>query len=108
MLIGVVALVRQRVWPVIGLLASWWVLPVLFFAGTAYQAHRFALTYLPVLLVLLGVGVATAVQLGLEAMRGGPMGKRALYAGIAIVAVVGLAVGAYKEQGSVKGWMAIH
>ena len=54
-------LFRERRWPVIALLASWWLIPVLIFSCTPYQSHRFVLTYLPAFTIIAGVGVATAL-----------------------------------------------
>jgi len=109
LLVGAVVLVRERVLPVIGLLLSWWLLPVLFFAGTPYQAHRFALTYIPALLVVLGIGSAAALEAGISALRGKIASRaRVLSAGLALVVMLGLVAGVYREQASVKSWMAIH
>jgi hypothetical protein len=121
LLLGVAALIRDRLWPVLGLLATWWLLPVLFFAGTPYQSDRFALTYLPALLVLVGVGAASAFEFGLQALsslrttgdRSSGSAQRsftttALSGAVALLVLGGLVAGAYQEQGSVKGWMAIH
>ena len=128
LLLGLAVFVRHRMWAVMGLLTSWWLLPVLFFGGTPYQAHRFALTYLPVLLILTGIGAAAAVELALQTLHEkgltittaqrptsqSPLASRpslfsrVLSICIAVVVLIGLALGAYKGQGSVKGWMAIH
>lgn len=118
LLMGAAVLVRSRLWPVIGLLATWWLLPVLFFSGTSYQAHRFALTYLPALLVLLGIGAATAIELGVRALRPVPTteqaqqlplsSSRVVSSALSVVVLAGLAAGVYQEQASVRSWMAIH
>jgi hypothetical protein len=108
--VGAVVLLRERALPIIGLLLSWWLLPVLFFAGTPYQAHRFALTYIPALLIVLGIGSATALEVGIEAVRGsgGTPRRRTLSIALAAVVIVGLAAGVYRGQASVKSWMAVH
>jgi hypothetical protein len=96
------------VWPVIGLLLGWWLPPVIFFAGAPYQAQRFALTYLPAFLILIGIGFGWAVGIAIRALRRQTTVKDVLAAGLAIVVVAGLGLGAIKEQGSLKGWMRIH
>jgi hypothetical protein len=110
LVVGAIVLVRERALPVIGLLLSWWLLPVLFFAGTPYQAHRFALTYIPALLVVMGIGTAAALELGIQAVRDGAGAtcKRVLSAALALAVVVGLAAGVYQGQASVRSWMAVH
>ncbi len=55
---GLYALVRRRQWLALCFLMSWWLVPALFFSGTAYQAHRFVLVYMPAIAVLVGVGSA--------------------------------------------------
>jgi hypothetical protein len=59
--LGAWMLFRERRWPVIALLASWWLVPVLIFSGTPYQSHRFVLTYLPALVIAGGIGIASAL-----------------------------------------------
>jgi hypothetical protein len=118
LLVGLAVLIRDRRWTLLTLLAAWWVPPVLFFAGTPYQAHRFALSYLPALLVLVGIGAATAIEIGLQALRPPrateqthlllPSNMRTLSAALSVVVLVGMIAGAYQERASVKGWMAIH
>ncbi len=116
--LGLARLVWERKWPALALLLSWWIVPALFFAATTYQAHRFVLTYLPALLVLLGIGAAVAVEMAIVrfrslTLRGGSVGfrlraVRALSASVAVVVLVSLLLGAYREQGSVRSWMATH
>ncbi|MEO6457967.1 MAG: phospholipid carrier-dependent glycosyltransferase, partial [Chloroflexia bacterium] len=60
--LGAWTLFRERRWPVIALLASWWLIPVLIFSGTPYQSHRFVLTYLPALAIVGGIGIATGLE----------------------------------------------
>ncbi len=57
LLVGAWYLLRQACTEVIALLFSWWLLPVIFFSGTAYQAQRFVLFYLTPLALLVGMGV---------------------------------------------------
>lgn len=106
--LGLAALLRERRWPVVGLLVSWWLVPVLFFSGTPYQAHRFALAFLPALTILIGIGGAVAVEAGLAAGRRVPPLRRALLGGLALVVGLGLAVGAWQGQQAVRGWVAMH
>ena len=107
LILGAVVIIRARIWPVIALLVTWWLPPVLFFAGAPYQAQRFALTYIPAFLVLIGVGATKAIHLAIEAARGGDRGRRALAVAAALVIIASLGAGIYKEQGSVRGWMGI-
>jgi 4-amino-4-deoxy-L-arabinose transferase-like glycosyltransferase len=60
--LGAWTLFRERRWPVIALLASWWLIPILIFSGTPYQSHRFVLTYLPALAIVGGIGIATGLE----------------------------------------------
>lgn len=106
--LGAVVLVRARIWPVIALLVTWWLPPVLFFAGAPYQAQRFALTYLPTFLVLIGIGATKGIDLAIDAVRRGDRGRRALAAATALVVMACVGAGIYREQGSVRGWMGIH
>src|SRR5687767_16031386 len=61
--LGAWTLFRERRWPVIALLTSWWLVPVFIFSGTPYQSHRFVLVYLPALAIAAGIGIATALRL---------------------------------------------
>jgi 4-amino-4-deoxy-L-arabinose transferase-like glycosyltransferase len=55
---GLYALLRRRQWLTLCFLMSWWLVPASFFSGTAYQAHRFVLVYMPAITVLVGIGSA--------------------------------------------------
>jgi hypothetical protein len=106
--LGLAALLREGRGPVVGLLVSWWLVPVLFFSGTPYQAHRFALAFLPALTILIGIGGAVAVEAGLAAARRGHPLRRAL-GGLAALGVgLGLVVGAWQGQQAVREWVATH
>ncbi|MEP6776389.1 MAG: hypothetical protein ABJA50_12410, partial [Chloroflexota bacterium] len=108
LLTGAIVLARTRVLPITALFLSWWLPPVLFFAGTPYQAQRFALTFLPAFLALIGIGASKCMRLAIESVRGGWTVKRALVAAVGIAVLVGISAGAYREQGSLRGWMQIH
>ena len=108
LLTGAILFARARIWPLSALLLGWWLPAVLFFAGSPYQAQRFALTYLPAFLILTAIGFVWAVERGTNALRRQPTIRHALVVAMAVVIVVGLGLGAFKEQGSLKGWMAIH
>jgi len=108
LVLGAGVIVRTRIWPIVTLLVVWWLPPVFFFAGTPYQAQRFALTYVPVFLALIGVGAMTAIARLLETVRGVDRRNRAPLAAAALVVIACLGLGVYKEQGSVRGWMGIH
>jgi hypothetical protein len=116
LLIGIASTMQRRLWPVLAMLVAWWIVPALFYSGTTYQAHRFVLTYLPVLLIFTGIGAATVVEFCMQALRRiseRPTGVRVpIRPFISILAsgivLLGLAAGAYKAQGSVRGWMQIH
>lgn len=67
LLLGIALLVSRRRWSELGLLLTWWLVPVLFFSGTPYQAQRFVLAYLPSLAVFIGVGAAQAAEIARQA-----------------------------------------
>ena len=90
--LGACRLVAARWWPQLALLASWWLCPVAFFSGTQYQAHRFVLGYLPALLLVFGVGIYTAVELGIGGLAGAGLPRLvvgAVSAGVLVCAVLG-------------------
>ncbi|HST04814.1 MAG TPA: phospholipid carrier-dependent glycosyltransferase [Chloroflexia bacterium] len=116
LLSGIASTVQRRLWPVLATLVAWWLVPALFYSGTTYQAHRFALTYLPVLLIFTGIGAATVVEHCMQALRRISERSTALRLPIrpiisvfaSAIVLLGLAAGVYKAQGSVRGWMQIH
>jgi len=106
LILGLGVLVRQRQWPALGLLVTWWLLPALFFAGTPYQAHRFVLAYLPALAVPIGIGAATAAAALVRGLRhscGARRGAATLAAGLIWL---GLAGGLWQDQQAVRSWAA--
>jgi hypothetical protein len=108
MLLGLAILIRERKWPVVGLLLSWCLVPALVFSGAPYQAHRFVLAYLPALGILVGIGGAVAVEFVLK-MIPSRRESRALLFGILAALLLELAcVGAYQGWQSVREWVGIH
>jgi hypothetical protein len=61
LLLGLFTLARQRNLKLTMLLMGWWLVPVIFFSGGLYQAHRFIIMFLPPLVILIGIGAATAI-----------------------------------------------
>jgi 4-amino-4-deoxy-L-arabinose transferase-like glycosyltransferase len=61
LLLGPFTLARQRNLKLTMLLIGWWLVPVVFFSGGLYQAHRFVIMFLPPLVILMGIGGATAI-----------------------------------------------
>ncbi|MGI8586969.1 MAG: ArnT family glycosyltransferase [Chloroflexia bacterium] len=105
--LGVWALVRQGNRPALALL-SWWLVPALFFSGTPYQAQRFVLAYLPALAIALGIGGATALEWGLGFAGRSSAPRKWRLRVIAGLVILGLGVGAWKDQRSARDWVATH
>jgi 4-amino-4-deoxy-L-arabinose transferase-like glycosyltransferase len=61
LLLGLFTLSRQRNLKVGVLLLGWWLVPAVFFSGGLYQAHRFIIMYLPPLVIVIGIGAASAI-----------------------------------------------
>lgn len=107
-LLGVWVLVVKRCWPVLGLLLTWWLMPVIFFSGSPYQSHRFVLVYLPALAILIGLGCATTLNwlrraIWLRPQRG--MGVAHIMFALALLCSCG---GTLVGAVSVGRWMATH
>lgn len=62
-IIGVIVLIRSRIWHQVVLLLGWILLPYLFLSGIPYQNIRFALIILPPVIILLALGLQTLVTL---------------------------------------------
>ncbi|HYO49749.1 MAG TPA: glycosyltransferase family 39 protein [Chloroflexia bacterium] len=108
MSLGLAILIRERKWPILGLLLSWWLVPALVFSGTPYQAHRFVLAYLPALVIMIGIGGAVAVEFVLK-MIPSRRESRALLFGILAALLLELAcLGAYQGWQSVRQWVGAH
>jgi hypothetical protein len=108
MSLGLTILIRERKWPVMGLLLSWWLVPALVFSGAPYQAHRFVLAYLPALVMMIGIGGAVAVELVLK-MIPSRRESRALLSGILAALLLELAcLGGYQGWQSVMQWVGAH
>jgi hypothetical protein len=106
--LGLATLLRGRRWAVAGLLVSWWLGPVLFFSGTPYQAHRFALAFLPALTILIGIGGAGAVEALLSLARQGWSLRRVGVGLVALAIVLGVGLGLWQGQQATRTWVATH
>src|SRR5262249_47074190 len=51
LVLSFVVLIQRRAWPLLGLLATWWLLWAGFLSGIPYQTHRFVLGFLPAVAV---------------------------------------------------------
>lgn len=107
---GAWILARQRDSSIMALVFAWWFIGVLAYSGTPYQAHRFALTFMPALVVLIGIGTSTAFyQLGTVFRRLQTQSVRV--AGVALAApliVLGAGIGLVQGWRSVEQWAAVH
>ena len=61
-IMGCVALARQRQWRNIVLLLGWLILPYVFLAGIPYQNIRFALIIFPAVVLLIGFGLQAIIS----------------------------------------------
>ncbi|MEA2576232.1 MAG: Dolichyl-phosphate-mannose-protein mannosyltransferase [Chloroflexia bacterium] len=109
--LGIWLLVRQSDLAVLLLLFPWWFISVLAYSGTTYQAHRFALTFMPALALLIGVGTSfVASRLREEVLRrrtvGGIQWGRTTTAATLVLACVG--IGLVQGWRSVEQWAATH
>lgn len=100
-------------------LAAWWLFPALIYAATPYQAHRFALIYLPAIAILIGTGVGFAVSSILTWVprlvgkivlpRWSSSGRqRYLASWVGAGALISFAIGLILCWNSVRDWMATH
>ncbi|HKP54295.1 MAG TPA: phospholipid carrier-dependent glycosyltransferase [Chloroflexia bacterium] len=105
LLLGVWALIAKRRWPVLGLLLTWWLVPVLFFSGSTYQAHRFVLVYLPALAILIGTGAGVALEWLLQSSR---TLRRLSASALAAIVLLGVSIDAYLGLLSVNRWILTH
>ncbi len=95
LLVGVRYLLRQACAEVVALLTTWWLLPVIFFSGTPYQAQRFVLFYLPPVALLVGVGVARLCY----SLLGSKLGAQSFHVRALSVALVAFLFSAGLVQG---------
>jgi hypothetical protein len=89
----------------------WWFISVLAYAGTPYQAHRFALNFMPVLAILIGVGAGSAfewLQLGAVSRGGRLSGGHGIRRLISTLLLAGLVVGLGQGERSAEQWAATH
>ncbi|HEX9991005.1 MAG TPA: phospholipid carrier-dependent glycosyltransferase [Chloroflexia bacterium] len=106
--LGLATLIREREWPAVGLLLSWWLAPALMFSGAPYQAHRFVLAYLPALVVMIGIGGAVAVELVLKMIPSRRESRALLFGILAALLLVLACLGAYQGWRSVEQWVGMH
>ncbi len=110
--LGAWTLLRERKWAVIALLASWWLIPVLIFSGTAYQSHRFVLAYLPALAIVCGIGIATALEaiqeLQITNYKLRIMKQRIVITLVAAGVLLSVSVGIVQGWRGVDQWVGTH
>lgn len=109
--LGLWMLIQQRNRNLLFLVLLWWFIGVLAYSGTNYQTHRFVLTFMPALALLVGIGTSTALSKLWFRPRGGHTATR----GISITAtvgagfvVVGMCLGLVQGWRSVEQWGATH
>jgi 4-amino-4-deoxy-L-arabinose transferase-like glycosyltransferase len=108
---GVWVLARQRNLAILSLIFAWWLIPVLAYGGTPYQTHRFALTFVPVLALFVGVGASTALFRLLQEIRSRthqPASRRVSMGLAATLMLVALSIGLAQGWRSVEQWAAMH
>ncbi|MEO8284890.1 MAG: phospholipid carrier-dependent glycosyltransferase [Chloroflexota bacterium] len=105
LLFGLAFLVVEKRWGALALLMASWLIPGIAYAATPYQAHRFTLLYLPSMAILIGLGVAFAVQIGLGGQR---MVRPWVGQFAAIVLVLLFVWGALFSWTGVRNWVATH
>jgi 4-amino-4-deoxy-L-arabinose transferase-like glycosyltransferase len=98
-------------------LLVWWLAPALIYSATPYQAHRFAILYMPAIAILIGCGVGYAVVLLIrqvpKLVRPASPGRKSLLAAglpalIAALVLLMLGVGLIQGWNSVRDWVATH
>lgn len=107
---GVWTLLKQRSLAIPILVFTWWFISILAYSGTTYQAHRFALSYMPVLAMLIGVG-ATEVISWLGKVYPTWADRNPVRLGIAFAAllvIVCASIGLVQGWRSVEQWAAAH
>ncbi|HEX8218435.1 MAG TPA: phospholipid carrier-dependent glycosyltransferase [Chloroflexia bacterium] len=93
------------------LLFVWWFIGVLAYSGTPYQAHRFALTFMPALVIVIGVGGGAAfewLRLGAGGWAVRLSGGHVIRPFIAVLLLAGLVVGLVQGERSAEQWAATH
>jgi hypothetical protein len=93
------------------LVLLWWLIGILAYSGTAYQAHRFALTFMPAYVIVIGVGAGAAfewLQLGVRNRAVRPSGGHMIRPLIAVLLLAGLVVGLGQGERSTEQWTATH
>jgi hypothetical protein len=108
---GVWIVVRQTDRSATILLFLWWLISVLAYSGTQYQTHRFALAFMPILAILIGVGTAGAfqqIQTVAREIKDRPSREREARAIVATLLLVGVAVGISQGWRSAEQWTATH
>ncbi|HVF99511.1 MAG TPA: phospholipid carrier-dependent glycosyltransferase [Chloroflexia bacterium] len=111
LLAGVWTLIRQGNAPATILLFFWWFIGVLAYSGTLYQAHRFALTFMPVLAILIGIGMGAAffsLQIGAQDWRDRPSDQHLVRGLLSALLLLGLGVGLWQGERSAEQWVATH
>lgn len=111
LLAGVWILVREANISATILLSVWWFIGILAYSGTMYQTHRFALTYMPALAVLIGIGAGAAfaqLQIGARARRERRIDGQVVRGLMPALLLVGLGVGLWQGERSAEQWVATH
>jgi hypothetical protein len=109
--LGLWMLILQRNLNILFLIVPLWFIGVLAYSGTNYQTHRFVLTFMPALALLVGIGTSTArSQLWFRA-RGGYAARRVRYITTTLAAafvLLGICLGLAQGWRSVEQWSATH
>jgi hypothetical protein len=107
-LVGLLLLVIRKRWVELAFLITWWLVPALAYATTPYQAHRFALLYIPAIAALVGLGAAAGVEGAALGMRRRSVRRAVGSFGILVPAVLLLLGGGVQGFRSVRSWQATH
>jgi hypothetical protein len=103
---GAVFLCRRAGFRLLTFLIVWWLIPALIYSATPYQAHRFAIVYLPAISILIGCGVGFALHI---LSTWNP--RLTLRQGLAVFVAAVLAlfgIGLLQCWNSVRDWAATH
>jgi 4-amino-4-deoxy-L-arabinose transferase-like glycosyltransferase len=91
-------------------LIAWWVLPAIVYAATPYQAHRFALLYLPAIALVMGYGAGFLAEVLVKAntFARGSAARALVLRVFAITIVLASLVGVRQGWNSTRDWVATH
>jgi 4-amino-4-deoxy-L-arabinose transferase-like glycosyltransferase len=109
--VGVWTVTRQRNLAILFVIFLWWLIPALAYSCTPYQTHRFALTFMPVLALSVGVGASAALSWLLKAVHSRtqqPYSGRVTMGLTAALMLVALGIGLAQGWRSVEQWAGTH